>query len=92
MDACECSGGARAGSLRPERHTRKPRAPYGAAEKRSSQRSHNPVRGKKGKRRVKEWGKKEIKEKRSQEQRGGVWGKEKAGTEEGGGKERGGRG
>ncbi|KAJ1180288.1 hypothetical protein NDU88_005510 [Pleurodeles waltl] len=52
MDACECSGGARAGSLRPERHTRKPRAPYGAAGKRSSQRSHNPVRGKKGKRRI----------------------------------------
>ncbi|KAJ1207081.1 hypothetical protein NDU88_002473 [Pleurodeles waltl] len=48
MDACECSGGARAGSLRPERRTRKPRAPYGAAGKRSSQRSHNPVRGKKG--------------------------------------------
>ncbi|KAJ1153995.1 hypothetical protein NDU88_006752 [Pleurodeles waltl] len=42
MDACECSGGARAGSLRPERHTRKPRAPYGAAGKRSSQRSRNP--------------------------------------------------
>ncbi|KAJ1100093.1 hypothetical protein NDU88_005182 [Pleurodeles waltl] len=52
MDACECSGGARAGSLQPERHTRKPRAPYGAAGKRSSQRSHNPVRGKKGKRRI----------------------------------------
>ncbi|KAJ1154793.1 hypothetical protein NDU88_007536 [Pleurodeles waltl] len=29
MDACECSGGARAGSLRPERHNRKPRAPCG---------------------------------------------------------------
>ncbi|KAJ1099056.1 hypothetical protein NDU88_004160 [Pleurodeles waltl] len=54
IDACECSGGARAGSLRHERHTRKPRVPYGAAGKCSSQRSHIPVRGEKGK----EWGKK----------------------------------
>ncbi|KAJ1197669.1 hypothetical protein NDU88_001525 [Pleurodeles waltl] len=60
MDAGECSGGARAGSLRPESHTRKPRAPYRAAGKRSSQWSRNPVRGKKGKRWEKEWGKKEI--------------------------------
>ncbi|KAJ1192764.1 hypothetical protein NDU88_002070 [Pleurodeles waltl] len=29
MDACECSGGAQARSLRPERHNRKPRAPCG---------------------------------------------------------------
>ncbi|KAJ1154792.1 hypothetical protein NDU88_007535 [Pleurodeles waltl] len=36
MDACECSGGARPGSLRPERHNRKPRAPCGAAGKYSS--------------------------------------------------------
>ncbi|KAJ1135771.1 hypothetical protein NDU88_002202 [Pleurodeles waltl] len=42
MDACECSGGARAGSLRPERHNRKPRAPCRAAGKCSSQRSRSP--------------------------------------------------
>ncbi|KAJ1136931.1 hypothetical protein NDU88_003345 [Pleurodeles waltl] len=60
MDACECSGGARAGSLRPERHTRKPRAPYRAAGKCRSQRSRNPVRGKEGKGWEKEWGKKEF--------------------------------
>ncbi|KAJ1126078.1 hypothetical protein NDU88_004491 [Pleurodeles waltl] len=42
MDACECSGGARAGSLRPERHNRNPRAQCGAAGKCSSQRSRGP--------------------------------------------------
>ncbi|KAJ1216404.1 hypothetical protein NDU88_004006 [Pleurodeles waltl] len=39
---------ARAGSLRPERHNRKPRTPCGAAGKCSSQRSRGPVRGRKG--------------------------------------------
>ncbi|KAJ1171838.1 hypothetical protein NDU88_003696 [Pleurodeles waltl] len=42
MDACEWSGGARAGSLRPERHKRKPRATSGVAGKCSSQRSRGP--------------------------------------------------
>ncbi|KAJ1155594.1 hypothetical protein NDU88_008323 [Pleurodeles waltl] len=43
MDAYECSGGARARSLRPERHNRKPRAPCGATGKCSPQRSRDPT-------------------------------------------------
>ncbi|KAJ1174298.1 hypothetical protein NDU88_006120 [Pleurodeles waltl] len=83
MDACECSGGARAGSLRPERHNRKPRAPGGAAGKRSSQRSRGPVRRRKGRH-------------EGEKEPGTEWvgggNNTKGRTEEGGGKERGGRG